>query len=346
MRIALLSVLEFRVPPVGYGAIELVVSLLTEELVRRGHDVTLFASGDAITKAKLQAVCPRYLRGTLRSRPVLNLLNIATCLEQADTFDIIHNHVHEAMAFAGLVNTPMLTTLRGHLDRDWRLLFAHYRGWHCAISKSAEACLPEKAGFVGVIHNAIDVKSYPFNSGHRQPFLLFLSRISHEKGPHLAIEVAKRLRAKLVIAGNVDNAHYFKTMILPQVDGEQIQYMGEADYHTKRELMAQAYCLLAPITWEEPFGLFMAEAMACGTPVIAFQRGAAPEVVKHGVSGFVVNTIDEMVTAVGQVHQIDPRCCRAHVEDNFDVPMMVDRYLAAYQKVVMEASTSPSSKGS
>jgi glycosyltransferase involved in cell wall biosynthesis len=340
MRIAIIAPLDIRVPPVAYGGTELVVSLLTEALVNRGHDVTLFASGDSVTGARLHAVIPHFLRGTNRSKALLNLLNTVSCLSQADRFDIIHNHTGEGMATASLIKTPMLTTLHGHLDEDWRLAFSRYRGWYNTISQSAQALLPAHEGFAGVVYNAIDVQSYPFNAGHREPHLLFLSRMSPEKGPHLAIEVARRLGCKLVLAGNVDavDEEFFKAVVFPQVDGDQIQYVGEADYHLKRELLAQAYCLLAPLTWSEPFGLFMAEAMACGTPVIAFGRGAAPEVVKHGATGLIVNSLEEMAEAVSRVHTIDPHRCRAHVERHFDVPIMTDRYLATYEFVLTHAA--------
>jgi len=340
MRIAMLSPLEMRVPPIGYGGTELVVSLLTEELVRRGHDVTLFASGDSVTNAKLVSVCPRFLRGSGRDAGILTMLSVVTCLEQADKFDIIHNHTcFEGMSTAGLVRTPMLTTLHGGLKGDWLLLFEHYKGWYNTISHSAKRLLPDKERFVGVIYNAIDVKSYPFRGDDREPYLLFLSRISPEKGPHLAIEVAKKVGRKLIIAGNVHpvDEEYFQTMVMSGVDGNQIQYVGEADYYQKRKLMSEAYCLLAPITWDEPFGLFLAEAMACGLPVIVFNRGSAPEVVKHGETGFVVNTLDEMANAVELVPRISRRRCREWVEQHFDVPRMVDDYLRAYERVLSEA---------
>jgi len=319
-----------------------VVSLLTEELVKRGHDVTLFASGDSMTSAQLESICPHFLRGSNRDAGILTMLNLVSCLEQAHRFDIIHNHTcFEGLSTAGLVNTPMLTTLHGGLKGDWLELFAHYKGWYNTISRSAKTLLPDKERFVGVIYNAIDVRSYPFNGSARESYLLFLSRISYEKGPHLAIEVAKRSHRRLVIAGNVHpvDEEYLRTMVLPGVDGEQIRYVGEADYYKKRELLAQAYCLLAPITWPEPFGLFFVEAMACGTPVVVFNRGSAPEVVKHGETGFVVDTVDEMADAVDNTYQIDRKRCRECVEENFDVPRMVDDYLRAYEQVLSESQS-------
>ena len=340
MRIAMISPLDIRVPPPGYGGTELIVGLLTDGLVRSGHDVTLFASGDSITEARLSSVCPRFLRGTGRNTKVLNLLNVLTCIEASERFDLIHNHTAlEGMALAGFSDAPVLTTLHGHLDPDMCALFAHYRGWFNTISASAKSKLPEKDHFSGVIYNAIDVFSYPFNGRRRaDSYLLFLSRISAEKGTHFAIETARRLGAPLVLAGNVDSEvdqEYFDSEILPLVDGDRVRYIGEVDYFQKRELMSQARCLLAPITWDEPFGLFMVEAMACGTPVVAFRRGSVPEVVAHGRTGLVVDTLDEMVEAARKVDAIiDPRACREHVEERFDVPRMVDDYLDAYSKIL------------
>jgi glycosyltransferase involved in cell wall biosynthesis len=267
------------------------------------------------------------------------MLNAVACLERADSFDIIHNHTElPGMSLASLTSTPMLTTLHGHLKGDWRLLFSHYPGWYNTISRSAKALLPEKDRFAGVIYNAIDVKAYPFNGSRRQNHLLFLSRMSEEKGPHLAIDVAHKLEMPLILAGNVDTVdeRYFKEEVFPRVDGNRVKYVGEVNFEQKIALLTEAYCLLAPVTWPEPFGLFMIEAMACGTPVVAFNQGSIPEIVKDGGTGYIVNTLDEMTSAVTKIDKIDKKYCRKHVKENFDVPRMTDDYLAAYERVMQE----------
>ena len=336
MRIGMIAPLEFRLPPIAYGGTEQIVSLLTEELVRRGHEVTLFATGDSITASELVPGAPYGLRGTDRDKNVLNMLNAAACMERAGEFDVIHNHVPLAgMPLAGLIDTPVLTTFHGGFAGDWIALYNSYKGWYNTISKSAASLLELHERYVGVVYNAIDVDSYPYNPGERDDFALFMSRISREKGPDIAIEAARRGGFRLIIAGNVDepDKEFFESRVLPHVDGEQIQYVGEADAAMKRDLYSRARLLLAPITWEEPFGLFLAEAMACGTPVIAFNRGAAPEVVEDGVTGFIVEDIEAMVDAVLRIGRIDPAACRKRVEDEFNVARMTEDYQATYEKI-------------
>lgn len=344
MRIGMVAPLDMRVPPLGYGGTELVVSLLTEELVRKGHDVTLFASGDSLTSARLVPGSKTFLRGSGRPTSLYNTLNAIMCLEHSDEFDIIHNHTTlEGMAPAGLVKTPVLTTFHGGFHGDWKMLLRRYRGWHNAISWSANSSLPSGGESIGIVYNAIDVESYPFNGSNKEDFALYLSRISPEKGTHIAIEVARRANQPLVIAGNVDDVdrEYFETQVIPAVDNDLIRYVGEADALQKRDLLSRAKCLVAPITWEEPFGLFLIEAMACGTPVVAFRRGAAPELVIDGVTGYIVDAVDEMVNAIGRIAQIDPHACRKHVENRFNVSRMADDYVEAYQRIIRISKSEP-----
>ncbi len=340
MRILHVAPLWERVPPPAYGGTEAVVALLADGLVRRGHDVVLRASGDSATLAELRSVYPRSLRTQVGIESTLpyELVHAAEALRDARDFDIIHNHTGDIlMAFAGLVDTPMLTTTHGNVTPDAHFVWEGYDGFYNAISRSqASRLTPFQHGrFAGVVYNGIDVHTYPFRSD-KEDYLLCLARVSPEKGTHLAIEVARRLSMPLIIAGKVDpvDREYFETAVEPEIDGGLIRFFGEANAEEKRELYSKARCLLVPILWEEPFGLVMPEAMACGTPVIAFARGAAPEIVVDGETGFLVNDVDEMVDAVRHVDSIDPARCRSHVEQRFDVPVMVDGYLQVYARML------------
>jgi glycosyltransferase involved in cell wall biosynthesis len=351
MRILQLAPPWETVPPPAYGGIESVVGLLADGLVRRGHEVTLWASGDSLSLARLRSVYPRSLRTAheLKDRHVYEWVHVAEALREARQFDIIHNHAGElAMAMAGLVDVPTLSTMHGQITPDAHFVWQHYLGHYNTISVSQHSIFPSlpRAHYQGVIHNSIDVGSFQF-SYRKDDYLLHLSRISEEKGTHLAIQVAKRLGVRLIVAGKVDavDRDYFHAAVEPEIDGKLIQFYGEADSHAKRQLYAHARCLLLPICWEEPFGLVMPEAMACGTPVIAFARGAALEIVVHGETGYLVEGVDQMVAAVKAVDRIDPYRCRQHVERCFDTAVMVEAYLAAYQRVLAGESASPAPAG-
>ena len=325
-----------RVPPPAYGGSEEIVSLLVEELVKRGHRVTLFASGDSITAAQLESYVPVNLatagiteRGDSTNANLYDLINAAACLERASDFDVIHNHAAPAtMMLANFSPTPVLTTFHNNLDRTSLAVLLAYKGYYSTISVSARAGLPNH-GFAGVVYDAIDCKTFPF-AAQGSGYLLSLGRISQEKGTHIAIELAKRLGRRLIVAGNVNSFDklYFRQKVKPEIDGHLISYFGEADSNQKRKLYAGADCFLFPIEWQEPFGMTAIEAMACGTPVVAFDRGAVRE------TGFIVNDTDEMVEAVKKIDVIDRRRCRSHVERNFDVPRMVDDYLAIYKRML------------
>ncbi|HLB29774.1 MAG TPA: glycosyltransferase family 4 protein [Dehalococcoidia bacterium] len=342
MRVLEIAPLWERVPPPAYGGTEAVVSLLVEELVRRGHEVTLCASGDSITSACLFSVYPRSLRtgDNLEDKDPYLWLHGALSLAQADSFDVVHNHNAEmVMAMSHMVGVPMLSTMHCLVTPSTKIIWDHYQGYYNTISRAQRRNMPLVRGgtFLGAVYNAIDVASFPYQE-EKEDFLLFLSRISPEKGPHLAVEVARRVGMKLVIAGKVDpnqaDQQYFEEVLRPLVDGRQVEYLGEADGELKRDLYRRARCLLVPLLWEEPFGLVMAEAMACGTPVITFKRGAAAEVVADGKTGFLVSNVAEMVAAIQRLDEISPRSCRQHVEENFDIPMMADCYLALYEEIL------------
>jgi glycosyltransferase involved in cell wall biosynthesis len=339
MRILQIAPLAERVPPVRYGGTEAVVGLLVDGLVQAGHEVVLWASGDSLTLAELRSV---YLHG-LRLDPAVadphpyEWVHVVEAIRDAHEFDIIHNHDGErVMALAGLVAVPMLTTMHCLIEPDTKFVWERYRGYFNTISQAERATIPplDGARFAGVVYNAVDVASFPFRA-QKEDYLLFIGQIASIKGAHLAVEVARRLGKRLVIAGKIDphNRHYFAETIEPYIDGKRIQFLGEVGYE-KRELYANARCLLMPISWEEPFGLVMAEAMACGTPVIAFNRGSARELVVDGETGYIVRDVDEIAAAVGRLDRLDPHRCRKHVEANFDVPIMVQRYLEIYHRIL------------
>ncbi len=244
------------------------------------------------------------------------------------------------MALSHLVPyVPMLTTMHCLITPDTQFVWDQYPGHYNTISWAQRKTMPAVRGgkFAGVVHNAIDVASFPFEK-EKEDHLLFLSRISPEKGPHLAVEVARRAGRRLIIAGKVDAAdsEFFKSTVAPLIDGDRVVFTGEADAAMKRQLYRKAQCVLMPIMWDEPFGLVLAEAQACGTPVLAFERGAASEIVRHGETGFVVKNVDEMVEAVKRVPEINPATCRRHAEERFDVPVMTDNYLALYESMLKE----------
>jgi glycosyltransferase involved in cell wall biosynthesis len=335
--------IEVRVPPVAYGGIEIVVSVLTEELVHRGHDVTLYASGDSITNATLVSVIPEHTRKSKQDTRLFNALNLIKCLENSSEYDVIHSHVvGPGLLSANLVSTPVLTTPHGPLDPESAQIFPYYKGWYNAISKSAASLVPRTERFAGVVYNSIDCSKYPFNHGNRGDYLLFFSRFSPEKGAHDAIRVAKKLGMPLVLAGNISEPAYFKNEILPLVDGKKIRCETEVSPERKKDLMMNARCLLAPITWNEPFGLFMAEAQACGTPVIGNRFGAAPEIVEDGKTGFIVDSLAQMISCVKKVDRIDSQMCRRRILDRFDLPQLADSYLAAYRRIISKTvATAP-----
>lgn len=344
MRILQLAPLWETVPPSGYGGTEAVVSTLCEELVRRGVDVTLCASGDSLTSAKLQSVYDRSLgrADDLADPSPYHWMHAALSLRGAEGYDLVHNHAGElAMAMSHLVDAPMLTTMHNAITQDTQFVWDHYEGWYNTISHAQRASMPmtRRGKFVGVVQNAIDVESFPFSS-EKDEYLLFLSRISPGKGAHLAIEAARRLGRRLIIAGKVDRVDraYYEEAVQPLIDGEQVVFFGEADACAKREFYQRAYCLLLPLCWEEPFGLVMTEAMACGTPVVAFARGAAPEIVVDGETGYLVENVDGMVEAVRNVDRIDPARCRQHVSDRFSPQVMAECYLASYRTILDRAA--------
>lgn len=342
MRIAQVAPLWERVPPPAYGGIELVVGLLCDELVRRGHDVTLFASGDSISLAKLESVHPQALRldPNVKEFGIYEMLHLSKVYEQAADFDIIHSHMGcAALPYANLVKTPTVHTLHGIFTPDNRKLFGHARKQPYISISNAQRDPSLNLNCVATVYNGIDVSTYDFYPKPQDPpYLAFLGRISPEKGTHLAIEIAKRSGWHLKMAGKVDvvDVKYFEQEIKPHIDGQQIEYLGEANHVQKMELMGNAVATLFPITWSEPFGLVMVESMATGTPLIAIELGSTREVIVDGKTGFLCQNVEECVAAIPQVMQLSRYACREHVEKYFSVQHMTEGYEAVYQQILAE----------
>ncbi|MBW4624601.1 MAG: glycosyltransferase [Brasilonema octagenarum HA4186-MV1] len=338
MKIAQVAPLWERVPPPTYGGIELVVSRLTDELVRRGHDVTLFASGDSQTLAKLQAVYPRALRldPNVKEYGVYEMLELSQVYEIAKEFDIIHSHMGiTALPLASFVQTPTVHTVHSSFTTDNQNLYIHHNQQAYVSISNAQRQI--NLNYVNTVYNGIDLEDYPFVAQHQQPpYLAFLGRFAPEKGPQHAIAIAKKAGWPLKMAGKVDvvDSEFFEQEIAPQIDGEQIQYLGEIDHAQKVKLLGNAAITLFPIAWQEPFGLVMTESMATGTPVIALNLGSVPEVIDHGVSGFVCQTYDEMAAMIPAALELNRQTCREHVENKFSVSQMVDGYEAVYKKII------------
>lgn len=342
MRIAQVAPLWERVPPPGYGGTELVVGLLTDELVRRGHEVTLFASGDSISLAKLESVHPRALRldSTVKEYGIYEALQLSWVYERADEFDIIHSHVgYNSIPYANLVKTPTVHTLHGIFTPDNEKIFV--RAKHQPYVSISDAQRETRLGlnYTATVYNGIDVSSHKFYpQPDEQPYLVFIGRISPEKGPHHAIEIAKRSGWHLKMAGKVDvvDVEYFETQVKPHIDGKQIEYLGEANHHQKNELMGRAVATLFPITWREPFGLVMVESMAAGTPVIAMKMGSTSEVIAHGKTGFICENVDECIDAVEKAAALNRSDCRDYVWQNFSAQKMTHGYEAVYKQLLAD----------
>jgi glycosyltransferase involved in cell wall biosynthesis len=342
VRVAVLSPVWFPVPPTGYGGIEWIVSLLADGLVDAGHDVTLFASGDSRTKARLVSIfdtAPSLRIG--ESLP--EFAHALACYERADEFDIVNDHSGPpAAALGGAVRTPVVHTVHGPLDGEAGPLYeqiARVAPQVRLISLSLNQRRPKPdLPWVATCPNALDLTAYPVHP-HRGDYLLFLGRMSPDKGCHRAIEVAREAGLPLKIAGKMNEPpekQYFEELVRPNL-GWGIEYLGEVSHDEKVDLLQNARATLFPIEWEEPFGLVMIESMACGTPVIATRWGAVPEVIEHGVSGVVVGDYREMAAALGEADRIDPLACRRYVEERFSRERMVSDYLAAYERVLAGA---------
>ena len=331
-KVAILSPVAWRTPPRQYGAWETVAGNVTEGLVARGWDVTLFATGDSITRAQLHAVVHKgYEEDPATDPKVAEYLHIAEAFEHAAEFDLIHSHYDfMALSYSRLIRTPVLTTIHGFSSPKIMSVYRKYRdGYFVSISDADRA--PD-LNYMATVYNGIDLTLYPLQE-HGGDDLIFLGRIHPDKGTHLAIEVARLSGRRLIIAGIIQDEAYFRERIEPHVDGLSIEYVGPVDVPGKNQLFASASALLHLNTIPERFGLVLAEANAAGVPVIAMDLGSCREVISDGRTGFLVGNVDQAVQALGRLSEIDRRACRQHVEARFSIATMVAAYERVYETI-------------
>jgi glycosyltransferase involved in cell wall biosynthesis len=350
MKIAQIAPLFERVPAKKYGGTERVVHALTEELVRMGHEVTLFASGDSITSAKLVSVQPHSLResgvdiGNIYQPTGWLLLHLGLPYTLQDEFDIIHDHHNRiSLPTANLSKTPVIVTVHDPLNVDQSavaLMESMDTINYVSISHAQQTPAPH-LNWVGNVYNGTLSGKYPFSEKPGK-YLLFVGRMSERKGVHFAIEAAKKLNMPLIIAAKLDEAdkgnhEYYHKHVEPHLS-DQIRWVGEVDEEERNQLMSNALCLLHPVNFMEPFGLTLPEAMACGCPVVAFNKGSIPEIIKDGKTGFVVENVDQMVEAVKKIHTISRIYCRIYAFTHYNPRRMAEEYLTVYQQILNQKS--------
>jgi len=334
MKVAMLSPISWRTPPRNYGPWELVASVLTEALVRKGIDVTLFATGDSKTAGKLEWVCPSpFSEANNMDAKVWECLHISLLMEQAAKFDIIHNHFdYLPLTYSQLIKTPMVTTIHGFSSEKIVPVYKKYNALTDYISIS-DADRNPQLRYTGTIYHGIDSSIFEFTP-LKKDYLLFYGRIHPDKGTHTAIEISKRCGIPLKIAGPIHDQRYYQKDIAPLVDGKKIVYLGNLGQAAGRKVLGMAKALLHPIHFDEPFGLSVAESMMCGTPVIAFNRGSMPELVIDGKTGFLVRNITECIYAVKKLDQITAMDCRQFALSKFSIETMMDDYIHVYEEIL------------
>lgn len=340
MNIAQVANILESVPPSTYGGTEFVVSTITEGLVRRGHSVCLFATGDSKTEGALSATYPTPVGYSfepmfLETLHVQHLMNI---FRQSKRFDIIHSHFYETLGLLPHLDAPMVFTLHTNLARkgEQQLLTIPetQKVFFVSISDAQRAPLPDLP-YIKTIYHGVDAALFPFNDTP-EDYLLFLGRINPDKGPEIAVEVARRCNKKLIVAAKVDDpdSDYAKGILKLFDDEPLVEFLGQVNDSQKKELYKNALAFLMPIQWEEPFGLVVIEALACGTPVVAMNRGSMPEIIRDKETGFLVTDVDEMTAAVNKITDIKRGACRHSIEEKFTIDRMVSEYEAVYAEIL------------
>jgi glycosyltransferase involved in cell wall biosynthesis len=342
LRVAMLAPPWISVPPPGYGGVESVVSVLTDALVRRGHAVTLFCAPGSISSADVVTLLDEshpdeIERSLYEVDHVAQAFAAIDCAARGDRFDVVHDHCgFTALAMADRLDTPFVHTLHGQFTASTAAFYAHHghKAALVGISRAQLASAPAGLEPTGAIPNPIDLRAWPLRE-HKDDYLLWIGRMTAEKGPHRAIAAARAAGVPLVLAGIIQpgQREFFDREVAPHVDGERVRFVGEVGGSVKRSLFASARALLMPIRWQEPFGMVMVEALACGTPVIAFPEGAARELVLDGQTGFLVDDEQAMAAAVAWLPRIAPRDCRAWIAEHCDAEVVAAAYESTYRSV-------------
>ena len=338
MKVALLAPITWRTPPRNYGPWEQVVSVLAESLVKEGVDVTLFATGDSVTQAKLEYVWEKPLGEYPANAKVAECLHISGAMEKASEFDVIHNHFDFLpLTYSRLITTPFITTVHGFSSQEIIPVYKKYnaRTFYVSISDSDRH---NGLTYLGTVYNGLDERQFSFGKGVGD-YLLYFGRIHPHKGAHEAIQIAAQSNKKLLLCGLIQDQNYFEEMIEPHLNDNTAVYLGNVCPAQRDELLGNALALLHPISFEEPFGLSVAEAMMCGTPVIAFNRGSMKELISDGKTGFLTHTIEEAVEAVNNIQKLCRHECRSYALDKFSSKTMALKYISLYQRIIRKRNS-------
>lgn len=337
MRIAILSPVTWRTPPQNYGPWEQVASVLTEGLVKLGKEVTLFATGNSITKAKLQHVCEKPLGEYPADTKVMECLHISNLMEQAASFDIIHNHFDFLpLTYSSLIRTPVITTIHGFSSKEIIPVYKKYNASTSYVSISNSDRHPA-LNYIDTVYNGLDEEQFHYGQG-KGGYLLYFGRIHPEKGAYEAIQIAARSGKKLLLCGLIQDQRYYEEKVAPYLNDSTVVYIGNANSEQRNQLLGEAAALLHPISFEEPFGLSVAEAMMCGTPVIAYNRGSMKELIAEGETGFLVDDLETATMAVSRIDHIKRSFCRNYARERFSSNVMVSNYLRLYEKILMTSA--------